>query len=81
MRKICCNLLAYKGVWQICNLQAALDRIVIGDRHIIHAALEQLPVQLLRIGVAIWKIETTEQPFLRARTITRVDVKVAFTHA
>ena len=62
------------------NSQAPIDRIVIGDRHIVHAAFEQLLVQLLRIRVTIWKIETTEQPFLGARAITRVGVKIAFTH-
>ncbi len=65
---------------QIYNLQTAIDCIVIGDRHVIHAALQQLPVQLLRSRVAVGKIKTTKQPFLRARAVARVNVKVALTH-
>ena len=80
MRKIRRNLFANKRRRQICNLQAALDCIVIGDRHIIHAALQQLPVQLFRTRVAVGKIETPEQPLFRARTIARVNVKVALAH-
>ena len=33
----------------MCNLQAALDRIVVGNRCVIHAALEQLAVQFFGI--------------------------------
>ena len=47
LRKIGCNLFTDKSVRQICNLQTALDRIVISDRDVIHPALQQLPMQLL----------------------------------
>ena len=47
--EIRCDLFADKGARQVCNLQAALDRIVVGNRCVIHAALEQLAVQFFGI--------------------------------
>src|SRR6266404_9520553 len=44
LRKISRNLLAYERIRQICNFEATIDRIVIGDGDVIHPALEQLPV-------------------------------------
>src|SRR4029077_16649216 len=47
--EIRCDLFAEKGGMEMCNLQAALDRIVVGNRCVIHAALEQLAVQFFGI--------------------------------
>jgi hypothetical protein len=47
--EICCDLFADKGSREMYNLQAALDRIVVGNSCIIHAALEQLAVQFFGI--------------------------------
>ena len=38
-------------------------------------------MQLLGIGVAVGKIETTKQPFLRTGTVPRVNMKIALAHA
>ena len=64
----------------MCNLQAALDRIVVGNRCVIHAAAEQLAVQFFGIGITVRKIETAEEPFFRTRTVARVNMKVAPAH-
>lgn len=47
--EICRDLFAEKGAGQVCNLQAAIDRIVVGNRCVIHAALEQLVMQFFGI--------------------------------
>ena len=74
MRKIRRHLFADKSARQICNLQAALDRIVIGDRDVIHPMPNQLLIQRLWIRVAVGKIETTEEPFFRARAVAGVNM-------
>ena len=50
------DLLAKESSGQIANLEATLDRIVVGERNVIHPALEQLFIQLARVGVAIGKV-------------------------
>ena len=47
--EIRCDLFANKGARQVRNLQAAIDRIVVGNRCVIHAALEQLVVQFFGV--------------------------------
>ena len=74
LRKICRNFLANEGIRQIRQLEAALNRVVIGDGDVIHPALDQFPMQLLGIGIAIGKIKTPEEPFLGAIAVTRVNV-------
>src|ERR1700682_1080163 len=44
LRKISRNLLTDERIRQISNFEATVDRIVIGDRDVIHPALAQLPV-------------------------------------
>src|ERR1700704_1924631 len=44
LRKISRNLLADECIRQIRDFEATVDRIVIRDGHVIHPALEQLPV-------------------------------------
>jgi hypothetical protein len=56
------------------NFQAAIDRVVIGNGNVIHLTIAQLFVQLLWIGIAVGKIESAEKPFLRARTMARVNM-------
>jgi len=43
------DLLTEKDARQMRNLQTALDRIVVGNRRVIHAALEQLAMQFFGI--------------------------------
>ena len=47
--EIRCDLFADKGARQVCNLQAAVDRIVVGKGDISHVALEQLAMQFFGI--------------------------------
>jgi hypothetical protein len=74
VREVSSNLLADEGPRQVRNFQAAIDRVVIGNRNVIHPTFAQLLVQLLWIGIAVGKIESTEKPFFRAGTMPRVDM-------
>jgi hypothetical protein len=56
------------------DFQAAIDRVVIGNGNVIHPTFAQPFVQLLWIGIAVGKIESTEKPFFRPRTMARVDM-------
>ena len=74
IRKIRGDLFADKSAWQVRNLQAARDGIVIGDGDVIHPALEQLFMQLFWVRITVGKIKTAEEPFFRARAVTRVNM-------
>ncbi len=74
VRKVSSDLLADEGPRQVRNFQAAIDRVVIGNGNVVHPTFAQLFVQVLRIGIAIGKIESAEKPFFRARTMARVDM-------
>src|SRR5438552_15385662 len=78
--KVGCDLLADKRVRQIANLQTTVDRVVVGEGDEVHSALEQLPMQLARVGIRIRKIESAEKPFFRARAKARVNVEITFAH-
>ncbi len=60
LRKITCNLLTNKRLRQPRYAQTTLDRIMVGDRHVIHPSLEQLSMQFFGIGIAVGKIEAAE---------------------
>jgi len=74
VREISGDLRADEGPRQVRNFQAAIDRIVIGNGNVIHPTFAQLFIQLLRIGIAVGKIEAAEKPFFRTRTMARVDM-------
>jgi len=74
------DLLADKGVREIANLQATLDRVVIGDCDKIHSAFEQFSMQLARVGIGVRKIKSPKKPFLRARAEAGVNVEITFAH-
>src|SRR5947207_4298791 len=74
------NLLADEGAGQVANLETTLDRIVIGDGDVIHGALAQLLIEPARVGVAVGKLQSSKEPFFRARAVARVDMEVAFAH-
>jgi hypothetical protein len=74
VRKVSGHLLADEGPRQVRNFQAAIDRVVIGNRDVIHPTFTQLLIQLLWIGIAVGKIKSAEKPFFRTRTMARVDV-------
>jgi hypothetical protein len=78
--KIGGDLFADKSARPINNLQAALDRIVVGNGDVVHSSLEQFFVQFFRIGIAVWEIETAKKPFFRARTVARMNMKIAPAH-
>ena len=80
LREIGGDLFADKGARPITDLQATLDRIVVGNGDVIHPRFEQLAMQFLRIGIAVRKIETTEEPFFRARAVARMNMKIALAH-
>src|SRR5882757_5383887 len=71
VRKVSSNLLADEGPRQVRNFQATIDRVMIGNGHVIHPTFAKLFVQLLWIGIAVGKIEAPEKPFFRARTMAR----------
>jgi hypothetical protein len=80
LRKISRDLFADESVRQITNLQAAIDRVVIGDCHKIHSAFDELAMQLARIGIRIGKIKSPKEPFLGTRAEAGVNMKITFAH-
>ena len=80
LRKISCDLLADESVGKVANLQATVDRVVIGDCNKIHSAFEQFSMQLARVGIGVRKIKPPEKPFLRSRAEAGVNVEVTFAH-
>ncbi len=74
IRKTRGDLFADKSARQVRNLEAAVDRIVIGDGDEIHSMLEQLLVQLFWVRITVGKIQAAEEPFFRARAVARVNV-------
>ena len=74
IRKVSSNLLADESPRQMRNFQATIDRIVIGNGDVIHPMFTELFIQLLRIGIAVGKIESAEKPFFRPRTMAGVDM-------
>jgi hypothetical protein len=61
-------------------LQATLDRIVVGNGDVVHSAIQQFFIQLVRIGIAVGEIQTTKEPFFRARAVARMNMKIALGH-
>ena len=78
--KIGGDLFADESARPINDLQAAVDGIVVGNGDVIHSSLKQFFVQLFRIGIAVGEIETAKEPFFRARTVARMNMKIAPTH-
>ena len=79
--KIRGDLFADKRARPINDLQAALDAIVVGNGDVVHSSLEQLSIQLFRVGIAVGEIETAKEPFFRARTVARMNMKIAPAHS
>ena len=75
------NLLADKSLTQLRYFEIPVDRVMIGDRDVIHPALSQEPIELARIGIAVRKIEPPKEPFLRPRAEARMNVEIAKAHA
>ncbi len=78
--KISGDLFADKSVRPINDLLAALDGIVVGKRDVVHSSLDQFFIQLFRVGIAVGEIETAKEPFFRARTVARMNMKIASAH-
>jgi len=72
------DFLAEKGVVGVPGLDfnRALDRVVVGDRHEVHAARLGGLVELFRIGETLRCADTTEDPFRRFVGIARVNMHV-----
>src|SRR5262245_15188508 len=79
-REISRNLFTDKRISVRPDFQAPLDCVVIGDRDKIHPRRLRPPVELLRIRVAVRKIESAEDPILGAIAKFRVQMKVAAAH-
>src|SRR4029434_9013914 len=80
VREIGGDLFADKGARLIADLQAALDRIVVGNGDVVHSPFEQFFIQLLRVGIAVREIQTTKEPFFRARAVARMNMKITPAH-
>ena len=68
------DLFADERARQVRNLETTSDRVVIGDGDVIHPTLDQLPVQFLRVRIAVREIKTPKKPFFRARTVARMNM-------
>ena len=78
--KIGGDLFADKSARPVTDLQAALDGVVIGNRDVVHSPFEQFFVKMFRVGIAVGEIETAKEPFFRARTVARMNMKIAPAH-
>src|SRR2546421_1056539 len=76
LREISCDLFTNERVGQIADRQTTVDRVVVGNGDEIHPALDQLSMELARVGIGVGKIKPAEKPFFRARAEPRVNVKV-----
>jgi hypothetical protein len=65
-----------EGVGQVVDLQGAVDRVVVGDRHKVHPGLLGQLVHLGRLGRALGQRQRALDPELRARRRRRVHVHV-----
>ena len=74
------DLFADKSARPINDLQAALDAVVVGNGDVVHSSLQQFSMQLFRVGIAVGEIETAKEPFFRARTVARMNMKIAPAH-
>ena len=63
VREICGDLFADECAGQVRNLQAAFNRVVIGDGDVVHPDHEQFLMELRWVGIAVRKIEAAEEPF------------------
>src|SRR6266513_1141574 len=75
------DLFADESARPITDFQAALDGIVIGNGDVVHSPFEQFFIQLFRVGIAVGEIETAKEPFFRARTVARMNMKIAPAHS
>jgi hypothetical protein len=64
----------------LCYREAAVDRVVVGDRDEIHPAFAQQPVKFLWIGATVRKIEPPKEPFFRPRATAGVNMEIAKAH-
>src|SRR6266508_3728819 len=74
------DLFADKGARPITDLQATLDRIVVGNGDVVHSPFEQFFIQLFGVRIAVRKIETAKKPLFRARAVARMNMKIAPAH-
>ena len=74
------DLFADESARPVTDLQAALDGIVVGNGDVIHSPFEQFFIQLFRVRIAVWEIETAKEPFFRARAVARMNMKIAPAH-
>jgi hypothetical protein len=62
------------------NLQASSDRVIVSEGDEIHSFLKELFVEILGIGDAGRHLESTEQPFGRAETVTGMKMEIDACH-
>ena len=79
-REIRSNFLADKCMPVPCYLEAAVDRVVVRDRHEIHPALAKKPIEVPRVSIAIGKIEPPKEPFFRPRATAGMNMEIAKAH-
>ena len=72
------HLLAKNHSGQVRNLQTSGDRVVIGDRHELHADFTKTLVKLQRIRIARRKFQTTKHPVRSASAVAGMNMKVGF---
>ena len=72
------HLLAEERARAAGDLEAAVDRVVVGDRDEVHAPRVQRVVERGRRGVAVGQTHAAEEPLGRAIAVAGVDVEIGF---
>jgi hypothetical protein len=78
VRKLSRNLLTEKRIRKLCDFAATIDPIVVGKRDKGHPFLFHPLIQLLRIGIAVWKFESAKNPLSRMIAEFGVNMEVDF---
>ena len=78
VRKLGRHLLADEGIRELCDLQASVDPVVIGEGDVGHPLFFQPLIQHPRIGIAIGKLEAAENPFRGSIAEFRMNMEIDF---
>src|SRR6516162_2771882 len=78
IRKLRGNLLTEKRVRELCDFGATIDSVVVGKRDKSHPLIFQPLIQLLRIGIAVGKLESAKNPLGRMIAEFGVNMEVDF---
>lgn len=74
------DLFADESARPITDLQTTFNGVVVGNGDVVHSPCQQRLIELPRVGIAVGEIETAKEPFFRAGTVARMNMKIAPAH-